>query len=244
MNQMRQLIAATVLIAALAVVPDAYAHRPEPGSKDGVTVIPNPTTSYAYYREILEPMHVHVYQFDAEAGQFFHAGINIPQITGLEDFGVTLALLGPGLPSIAEEQPHSHDPDDDPDHHAVPSGAVQVPVADLEIDAGTGLVAESVTSEEFYEPFTQTHYWGRQIVEMNLPQSGTYYILIWNPEGHTGKYVLDTGTEEVFGPTDLLRFPIWWLNTRVYFEQTPQLVGVLMIVLTGAIGLIVYRRKR
>ncbi len=252
MIKLRRLWLTTVVIGMLIAVPNAYAHRPEPGNDGGVTVIPNPTTSFAYYREITVPEQVHVYQFQANAGQFFHAGINIPQIEGLEEYGVTMALVGPGLAPISEEQlgfhggveGHAHD---DVPHNDVPHSSVQPPaalMADIQSGAIGGLVLESVTGEDFYEPFTQTRYWGRQTVELDLPQSGTYHLMIWNPEGKLGKYVLDTGTEEVFGPEDLLRFPIWWLNTRVYFEQTPWFLRVFMSLFAGALGLVAYRRRQ
>lgn len=247
MTKTRGLMFVAVLLGLFVAVPDVYAHRPEPGSEDGVTVIPDPTTSYAYYREISTPQEVHVYQFQAEAGQFFHAGINVPQLEGLEAFGITMALLGPGLPPLSEREPHPHVSDDGHDHGAGPHNAVQVPeflIADLDFDGHGGLVLESEKSKDFFEPFTQSRYWGRQTVELDLPESGTYYLLIWNPKGNTGKYVLDTGTEEVFGPADLFRFPVWWLNIRVYFGQAPQLIGALMLIFSGATGLVVFRRSR
>jgi hypothetical protein len=244
--KIRRLWLTTVVIGMLIAVPNVHAHRPEPGNDVGVTVIPNPSTSFAYYREITAQGQTHIYQFHAEAGQFFHAGINIPQIKRLEDYGVTMALVGPGLAPIPEEQLSFYGGIEGHDHDDVPHSSVQPPpalMADIQVGAIGGLVLESEKGEDFYEPFTQTRYWGRQTVELDLPQSGTYHLLIWNPEGKLGKYVLDTGTEEVFGPDDMLRFPIWWLNTRVYFEQMPRILSLLMSLLAGMVGLVVYRRR-
>lgn len=241
MPYISRLVFVGVLLGTFIAVPDVYAHRPESGSAKGITEIPDPNTSFAYYRELDVSDPVHIYRFEAQAGQFFHAGINIPQIRGLEDFGVTLALLGPGLPPLAPAAFQLYDAEPHADR------ATQVPVslmADLGLGANGGLVVESEKSKDFFEPFTQTRYWGRQMVELSLPESGTYHLLVWNQEGKAGKYVLDTGTQEVFGPLDLFRFPVWWVSTRIFFEQTPQLVGALMIILSGAVGLVVYRRRR
>ncbi|UCC87779.1 MAG: hypothetical protein JSV81_00335 [Anaerolineales bacterium] len=240
MSHMRALILTVILLGAFLAAPNAYAHRPEQGNPDGVTLIPSPTTSYAYYQEIQEPGQLHVYQFEGQAGQFFHAGINIPQLNGLEDYGVSLALLGPGLPPLPEDQLPLRAADDGHDHHHSP---LQV-FPDLHLDSAGGLVAESRKSEDFHEPFTQTNYWGRQAIDLDLPQSGTYYLLIWNPDGDVGKYVLDTGTEEVFGSADLFRFPLWWLNTRLYFEQAPQIIGVVALLVSALFGWVLYRRRR
>jgi len=241
MRYIGRLVLIAVLLGTLIAVPDVHAHRPESGSVEGITQIPDPSTSYAYYRELDVSEPVHVYRFEAQAGQFFHAGINIPQIKGLEDFGVTLALLGPGLPLITQDAFQLTIAEAYADHVTQSPGSL---VADLGLGANGGLVLASETSADFYEPFTQTRYWGRQTAELNLPESGVYHLLVWNPEGKVGKYVLDTGTQEVFGPTDLFRFPVWWMSTRVFFEQTPQLVGALMVILAGVVGLVVYRRRR
>jgi hypothetical protein len=234
-----------VLAGILVPVSDAHAHRPEPGSAEGITAIPDPDASYAYYRELAAPDEVHVYRVEAQTGQFFHAGINVPQIDGLEDYGVTLALLGPGLPPLTEAQLPFHGLDADEDRDQDQPGDLPLPEAlllDLRSGNSGGIVAESVVGGEFYEPFTQTRYWERQSIDLDLPASGSYYLLVWSPEGVTGKYVLDTGTEEVFDLADMLRFPKWWLDTRVYFEQESLIIGLLTLLLSGGVGLVAYRR--
>jgi hypothetical protein len=256
-----QNLAPILLVIGLFIfVPGASAHRPAPEGEGEITRIPNPTTSYAYYRQITLTEPVHVYRFDADAGQFFHAGINIPQIPGLEDYGVSLALLGPGLPALdhSSHTDHGHDHEGHPNQdHGQDENPVNVattsPIAtplslmdasvpgELDLQNLGGVVKKSLRTEDFYEPFTQTSYWGRQEIELNLPETGTYYLIVWNPDGEAGKYVLDTGTAEVFGPADLLRFPIWWLSTRVYFEQTPYLLGASAMLVIGAFGLLLFR---
>jgi hypothetical protein len=183
----------------------------------------------------------------ADEGRRFHAGINIPQLERLEGYGVSLALLGPGLPSVTGEGEHSRTADDAHNHGAaVHENGLELSslVAGLALEVDGGLLVETETSEDFFEPFTQTRYWGRQTIDLELPSSGKYYLVVWQPEGETGKYVLDTGRDEVFGLADFVRFPIWWINTRVYFEQTPQLVGGSVLLMAGAAALVVYRRRR
>ena len=57
-----------LLLGTFIVVPDVYAHRPESGRADGITEIPDPSTSYAYYRELDISEPVHIYRFEAQAG--------------------------------------------------------------------------------------------------------------------------------------------------------------------------------
>lgn len=244
-KQIRISLLSFIFMATFFLVPKASAHRPEKGVESGLTMIPSPTVSYAYYQEFDGASDMHAYAFEAQAGQFFHAGINIPQLSGLEDYGVTLALFGPGLPLVDEgifTGSHAHTDQERADSH-MHAGTIDIP-AWLDLNEIGGIVVESQRSGDFFEPFTQTNYWGRQVLELNLPESGRYYLLVWNPEQEAGKYVLDTGREEVFGPADLLRFPVWWVNTRLYFEQGPALLGALSALFFGIAGIVIYRRRR
>lgn len=221
-NNLSKLIALPLtLLILLAITPDALAHRPFWDDKEAEIIkIPELSTSFALYRDIETPEQVDVYELEATAGQELYAGINIPAITGLEDYTVTIALVGPELPPASEDA-------------AIPY--------DIPADLGV-IIFPSQTSEDFYEPFTQTNYWGRQRIQMDFPASGTYYLLIWNPDQHTGKYVLDTGRAEVFGPADILRFPVWWVRVHAYFGHTPYMLAGLLPALILIAGL-AYRRR-
>ena len=212
-----------VLLAALLLLltaTQAAAHKPLWGDGNQLE-IPNLTTSFAAYRALETADQVDTFVFTAEAGQTLQGSITIPQIEGLGDFGVRAALFGPGLPEA--------------DHEALP--------ADHPEEVGTA-VYPSRNTEPFFEPFTQTNYWGRQQFETTLPQDGTYYLLIWHPDGERGKYVLATGTEERFAPVDLFRFPVWWVRVHIFFEHTPYLIGVGVLSLGLIAGLFIWRRRR
>ncbi len=105
----------------------------------------------------------------------------------------------------------------------------------------SALVLPSFVTGDYFEPFTQTNYWGRQQLDLAIPEDGDYFLLIWHPEGLPGKYVLDTGFEEVFSFSDLLRFPGWWLGVHIFFEHTPYLLTAAT-ALVGIVGILIYRR--
>jgi ligand-binding SRPBCC domain-containing protein len=215
-----------VLALVLAAAAPASAHHPvwDDGAH-GVLPIENLSTSFAYYRDLKPGAQADVYTFEAQAGEHLHAGISVPALRGLESYGVSVALLGPGLPAV--------------DHDQLPANHPE--------DLG-GLIFATARGEDFFEPFTQTNYWGRQRLELDLPQAGTYYLLVWQPEGLAGKYVLDTGTAEVFGPADLLAFPVWWLKVHQFFGESPSGLGVavaavLLAALAVLAGLAWHGRK-
>ena len=208
------------LIAAMLAFPTAaYAHRPVWGEDLGVTKIENLSTSFAFYRDF-KTEKIHVYSFEGQAGQSLHAGIQIPAIKGLETYSVSMAILGPGFPEVAEALL--------PPNHPENLGAMLFPTE---------------TTSDFFKPFTQTNYWGRQRADITLPADGTYYILIWNPEGKPGKYVMDSGRAETFGPQDLFLFPIWWVRVHLFFDQGSQLALAGSAIIAVIAGLFI-RRKR
>lgn len=213
-------ILTTVSAASLCFAPFAYAHLPAWGEAGGENQIDDMDVSTAFYQEIKDGTQVDTYTFTGEAGQFLHAGINIPAVKGMEDYGVTMALLGPGLPAAGlGELPEAH------------------------ADAEGALIFPSEVSDDFFEPFTQTRYRGRQTVEMELPASGEYHIMVWNPDADTGKYVIDVGEREAFGLLEILKMPYWWVRVHLFFGHSTYLaLGV--VALATLIGLLYRRRRR
>lgn len=209
-----------IVIALVVFIPasSASAHHPMWGDED-TTVVDNLTTSFAFYRN-LPADKVHVYTFIGKQGQNLHAGINIPAVKGLENYSVTMALFGPSLPQAAQEQLPPEHPED--------LGA---------------LIFPSKVSADFFESFTQTRYWGRQSIEMTLPADGEYYLVIWQPEGLAGKYVMDSGYDEVFGFGDLFLFPIWWVQVHVFFGQGAYLLAGAAVIL-GFISFTIIKRRK
>ena len=209
-----------IVIAFVLLIPtsSASAHHPMWGDED-TTVIDNLTTSFAFYRN-LPADKVHVYTFIGKQGQNLHAGINIPAVKGLENYSVTMALFGPSFPQADNDQLPPEHPED--------LGA---------------LIFPSEVSANFFEPFTQTLYWGRQSIEMTLPADGEYYLVIWQPDGRAGKYVMDSGHAEVFGFGDLFLFPIWWVKVHFFFGHGAYLFAGVAVIL-GFIAFIIIKRRK
>jgi len=214
----RLLILAFIVFASTIPISNASAHRPMWGDED-VTTLDNLTTSFAFYRS-LPADKVHTYAFEGKQGQSFHAGINIPAVKGLENYSVNMALFGANLP----EADHDHLPSEHPEN----LGA---------------LIFPSKVSTDFYEPFTQTLYWGRQSLDMSLPADGEYYLVIWQPEGIAGKYVMDSGRAEVFDFGDLFLFPVWWVQVHFFFGHGAYLLAGAAVILGFIIFRIFKRRK-
>lgn len=196
----------------------ASAHQPVWGEAFGPIEIEDTSTSYAFY-QTLPADEVDVFYFEGKQGENFRGGIQIPDIRALENYGLSVALFGPGFPAPEETQLPPEHPED--------LGAVIYP---------------SEVTEDFFEPFTQAQYWGRQEFNVTLPADGTYYIIVWQPEGKPGKYVMDTGYAERFGFFDIFLFPVWWVRVALFHQYYARLVIAGAIVL--ALAFFAYRRYR
>ena len=80
-------------------------------------------------------------------------------------------------------------------------------------------------------------------MEINLPEPGKYYLVVWQPNGNSGKYVLDIGTEEVFGIGDIFSFPIWWVKVHLFFEHG-RMLGLIAGALAVSLGLLIFLPRR
>lgn len=220
MQHIQRFLFGLLLLSLIVPAATVSAHKPIWGEENGTIEIPDLVTSYAFYRD-LPSGKVDAYYFAGKEGQQFSFGVQIPDLKDLQNYEVTVALFGPGLPEADETQLP-------PDHPE---------------DLGA-LIFPSIITDNFFEAFTQTNYLGRQKISTTLPADGDYYLIVWQPDGLAGKYVLDTGRAENFTPGDLFLFPIWWIQVRVYFGQGPTLLAIASVFLLAGITIVLRRRKK
>lgn len=221
-------VAQPVQLARVAT-PTRPSHKPLFKSGDISTpgralTIPDPAVSWAVYASLDHVGEVDYYTFQAKASFPLYAQITIPAINGLQQYGPTLALIGPGLPAPTGATPFTP-----------PSGGGVY----IQPTANLG------TADAFYEPFTQTNYWNRQTLQHSLPASGTYYLAVYTGASagvKIGKYVLAVGQREEFGFSDLLAFPGEYIHVRQFAEVGfPAWFWVALVVLLALVALIVWR---
>ncbi len=179
---LRLLIGAVlVLVSTLSMATRVFAHQPFFEDIDYTEANPrsiaDPTVSTALYGTLSGADDVDYFTFEGRRGQEILVRVDIPQLAGLEQFAPTVALLGPGLPATPV-----------PRKVAQPSGTGAMVIPPPEGKPST-----------FYEPFTQTTYWTRQVERITLPADGKYWLTIYDPAGKSGRYVLSVGEKEVPG---------------------------------------------
>ena len=214
-----------ILLLTFVVIPPSvlghkYLETGETGGRDYPVLVSDHQISWAAYESLSQSKEVGYYRFDARAGEEIYASLLIPKIERLRDFDPGLALIGPGLDSNAE----------------VSAGTEN----SLDLRAEEGLILKTYSGNEdkvFFEPFTQTTYWERQGLRRNAPETGTYHIAVFHPDGNTGKYVLAIGDKEVFGPGDILELPATWWKVRIFTERELSTYLITGAVLGGlAVG--------
>ena len=226
-----------LLLFTLFIPSDAFAHKliPTDGSNidyQNALEIPDPVISWAMYEELKgKPL---FYKFDAEKGDRIYSSIVIPKLEPLEDFAPSLVLIGPEifLDLISELRILESNRNFD---YPLPEGY-------------TAYVFDymgPIPSTEFYEPFGQVTYWERQEIDLQLEAPGTYYVVVFDKNGSSGKLALAIGYIEDFSGSDFTTvLPAAWLESRYFSEDFSQLY-ILVGVISGIfalIGLGVYRK--
>lgn len=201
-------ISALALTVAALAPPSAHAHVPflEPGEASdaparpgnpfpGAVEVPDAAVSRAVYGTLATDAAFDVWAIGTGADSSTPIQILVPAGARHEAFRPSFALIGPGLVSdgsppgfVAERLELAGDAGP-----AQGRGAVGVIVV-----ADPGAAARPT----FYEPFSFTRYYEGGSTRVELEGGRTYYLVVYDPRGGAGEYVLGVGERESFTLTD------------------------------------------
>jgi hypothetical protein len=201
---MRFRILAVLIAGALALVTvhPASAHTPifierDINSPETAWPVGDYSISWAFYGRVIPARAPQYFSIEGRAGDRLYANLEVPRIAGLENFRPSIAVVGPGLPAF--EAPRGL---------TVPESYGGILVDD----------PGATPRAQFDEPFSQTSYYRGPQLDIQLPQTGRYYVVVRDETGGTGKYTLAIGTREVFGGGD----PNWAQKLRAFFDDAGQ----------------------
>ena len=173
-----------ILMASLLVLGgSAFAHQTlleknDTSGFDNALTIPKPEFSFAIYARLGAPGDVDYFKFEVKQPMDINAGLLVPFSEKFADFYPVYAIVGPGLPA---------------------------PLSDIPFELPPGYGAMVVNSKpvtprpSFYEPFTATRFYkGITEFDRRVEVPGTYYIVVWHPEGEYGDYLVSYGRTESF----------------------------------------------
>jgi hypothetical protein len=202
---------AAIWFIAFCLMGTVQAHVPIIASDneglDHATVIKDPLKSWAVFDHLNASGEVHYYTFYLEQGQKLHVSLFIPYE---HNFTPTLAIMGPGIPSQGTP----------PDYLELPQ------------NAGIMVIQGEQPGQAVFEPFTPSAQYNLVQKDMNVTQSGTYYIAVYHPST-TGAYGLAIGYREEFGLAEWIRVPLDVISIHEWGGQSLGYILAPMLVVVG-----------
>ncbi len=194
---------------------------------DKALAFDQPDVERIFYTGLNAPGKIDFYTFQGNAGLAFKAKILIPRTDPNSRFRPALALFGPGLP-----QPDTTELFSVPFNLPANNGLV-TSIADKAQDDQT----DNALYSKYDESYAQAKFWEGQTLLRQLPQSGTYYLVVFSPSNQTGKYALEVGDHDATGLKETLAFPVWWFGVHFWFGDTltPTIVVLVILLLIAAI---------
>jgi len=173
------------------------------------TEIIDPWKSWFYYSE-LSSGEAHYYKFDAIANERIRFMVNVPIPEGARGFNPTFILMGPGITN-----------------QGTPHASIEIPSS-----AGVMVIDPSALEPE-YEGFTPMSQYMTVDLNMSAPETGTYYIAIY--DGITGgRYALVTGYVEAYTIVGWLAVPLdvltllQWSGQNLVFILLPLFIPLIL----------------
>jgi len=212
-------LGAAALAALLSV--GAQAHRPVAigGTFDGPAEsvrVTDPDVSQVVYGDVSVAHPSLWVAVDVAAAMDLYVQLGVPALERLRAFRPQMAIVGPGLPSLALP-------------FAVPSGL-----------GGILVVTSSVADGAFFhEPPTDTDSWILGEALVHLPTAGTYYVVVWSSSIVDGKAWVAVGQREAFGWKDMVTLPKTINAVRAFHEVGPdsRLVTTSKILFLAVVAL-------
>lgn len=202
----------------LVSIHKSSAHSPlTPGDNESLetaAVIPEPAKSWAIYGKLHEGGEAQYYRFDMIEGDRIYVMLFKSTNPEDEDFLPGFVLMGPGVTAQGVV----------PDYIEVPSGANSIVAEGTQPDQAT------------YEPFSPSSFYSVAELDFNAPDSGTYYIAVYEPlmEGHYG---LAVGYVESYTLSEWILIPVNLISVHQWEGQSILFILSPMII-TLAIGII------
>lgn len=215
-----QTTAVIAALAALTVVPNAYAHKPvviNGGPTDAETAhqIDDVDVSQVGYHHAKPGQPELWFAFDVKPGEELFVQLGVPKLDRYEGLRPAMALIGPGLPDA-----------DVPFYVPQGYGGIVYDMAEVE-------------PEVFHEEFTGTTSWQFPAEEPTVNVGGTYYLVGYLPGEDEGKFWMAVGVKEQFGLADILTLPQTLFQVRAFHEVQP-FGGILFWAMAAVFALLTF----
>ena len=179
--------------------------------------INNPTKSWVIYSELHEAQHAQYFTFEMNEGDRIRLILSIP-IYETHSFYPVLVLMGPGIADQGTPPTYIEHPED----------------AGIAVYEETGRHAD-------YEGFTPTSFYKLIDIDTEAPETGRYYVAVFEPED-IGGISLAVGYRETFTLQEWILVPISVITIHQWNGQSLLMIFLPFAVVL-AIGILLYYRK-
>jgi len=171
--------------------------------------------SWVFYDSIDTDSQARYYVFDIEKGQQLYVSAMTPD-------------RGPFVPSIAVAADVFDENDTLPQYVEIPNGAGVIAAYGQKGDAE-------------YEPFTPGAYYHTAEISLDVPESGTYYAVIFS-QG-TGPVALVIGRKEMFTPVEIAKVPFDTISIHLWEGQHPLRIALPFFLVAAATLIYAWKKK-
>lgn len=183
-------------------------------------------SKHLVFNRLRAPGQVHVYRADCIAGERLRVQMYVP----------VLPLGGAVVPAfalVAQSLPYSAD-------------ARKLPI---ELPAGYSAVVAAPPvdlTRPVEDLLTHVRYYPGPVIDTRTLVGGYCYIIVWSPNNHLGKYVLQTGVRWPMRAGYWARMPMYWWQIRGWFglDRSAAVYAAAGMAAIATISLIVRRVLR
>ena len=246
--------AAAVVAAALLLpvipAPEAGAHVPflEPARSSaaaavagdpfpGAVPVPDAAVSRAVYGTLTAGEPFDAYRVTVSRPAVTPLQLLVPAASRYARFRPAFAFIGPDVPPAGVPP-------------AFVAGRLRTAYGTAAGDVGVRVVADpgAAARPTFYEPFSFSTYYRGGETSVRLRPGEEYYLVVYDPAGGAGEYVLGVAEAERFTPGDWLRAvaAVVRIKLGLYGQGAfrPLAATVLALVVAALAGLVVWRVRR
>jgi hypothetical protein len=210
------------MMMPLLLAQSSSAHIPIGGGGDSLDTavwVNEPQNSWVSYTELDEPAEPQYFRFNTTAGTRIDLRLGMPIEVSSTAFRPVLVLMGPGLLN-----------------QSTPPVYLEIPE-----DAGVMVFVNEPEFTEF-EGFTPSALYFVADIELQVPETGTYYVAVYEPT-NVGRYTLVFGHIEVYTVLDWILIPFNTIMVHQWEGQNELLIFGPYVVAV-VIGLIlIFGRK-
>lgn len=178
------------------------------------------------FNRLNQPAQVHVYRAECRAGERLRVQLFVPVLP----LGGSVA---PSFAIVAKSLPYSADVRKLP--FSLPSGL-------------SAVVAPSPSDlvQPVQDILTGVRYYPGPIIDTKALISGRCYIVVWSPQNHMGKYVLQVGHRWPLAWTYWAQIPRFWWQIRGWFglSRAAAYLSMLGLFLLGLLVAALVKSKR